>query len=106
MLIRARNRCECRGECGRTHDAFCVCFMDECECEHGRCFEVNYTPADSFRGSVLLTVAHRDRDPTHNDMDNLAAMCQGCHNRYDHEHRMGTAATTRHERKASGDLFT
>lgn len=28
---------------------------------------------------VVLTVAHLDHDTTHNDEDNLAALCQRCH---------------------------
>ena len=32
---------------------------------------------------VVLSVAHLDHDPANNADDNLAALCQACHNRYD-----------------------
>ena len=31
---------------------------------------------------VFLTTAHLDNDPANNADDNLAALCQKCHNRY------------------------
>jgi 5-methylcytosine-specific restriction endonuclease McrA len=34
---------------------------------------------------VVLTIAHLDHDTTNNDHDNLAALCQRCHLRYDAE---------------------
>jgi hypothetical protein len=44
---------------------------------------------------VVLTVAHLDHDPTNNTDENLAALCQRCHNRYDSEHRAESRAKTR-----------
>lgn len=32
---------------------------------------------------IILTTAHLDRDPGNNELDNLAALCQRCHLRYD-----------------------
>ena len=58
ILKRARNRCEW-------------------------CDVANYSPIPGKRGPVVLTIAHLDHDPTHNDFKNLAALCQRCHNRYD-----------------------
>lgn len=54
---------------------------------------------------IVLTVAHLDHDPRHNDPSNLKALCQRCHNRYDASHRRQTAQATRHHGKATGDLF-
>lgn len=54
---------------------------------------------------VILTIAHLDQDPTNNEDDNLAALCQRCHNRHDAPHRAKSAAKTRHSKKASADLF-
>ena len=54
---------------------------------------------------IVLTIAHLDQDPTNNDDDNLAALCQRCHNRHDAPHRARNAAKTRHAKKAAGDLF-
>jgi hypothetical protein len=38
----------------------------------------------------VLTVAHLDHQPENCAEDNLRAMCQGCHNRYDVPHRRQT----------------
>lgn len=32
---------------------------------------------------VVLTIAHLDQNPTHNDYSNLKALCQKCHNTLD-----------------------
>jgi 5-methylcytosine-specific restriction endonuclease McrA len=47
--------------------------------------------------TVVLTIAHLDHDPTHNDWSNLRAWCQRCHNTYDVEHRRQTRARTRRQ---------
>ena len=44
---------------------------------------------------VVLTVAHLDHDTTHNDDDNLKALCQRCHLTYDAELHARHAAETR-----------
>ena len=36
---------------------------------------------------VVCTVAHLDHDPGNNEPENLAFLCQRCHNRYDAKHR-------------------
>lgn len=54
---------------------------------------------------VILTIAHLDQDPANNDDENLAALCQRCHNRHDAPHRARNAAKTRHAKKAIDDLF-
>ena len=81
ILHRANGRCECMGECGLVH--------------HGRCSEHHGTTANTFRGKVVLTIAHLDHTPEHCDDDNLRALCQRCHNRYDAEHRAQTRRSTR-----------
>lgn len=75
-------RCECMGECGRrTHP--------------GRCPNVQGRPAYGTGSTVVLTIAHLDHMPEHNDDGNLRAMCQGCHLHYDREHHAGTRAANR-----------
>ena len=55
---------------------------------------------------IVLTVAHvHDHRPEACDLDNLAHLCQRCHNRHDKDMRQRNAATTRREGKALGDLF-
>ena len=47
------------------------------------CQPENYKPHPITGSEVVLTVAHLDHDPTNNDDNNLAALCQRCHNRHD-----------------------
>ena len=47
------------------------------------CAAENYWPHPETGSKVVLTVAHLDHDPTNNADDNLAALCQLCHNTYD-----------------------
>lgn len=54
---------------------------------------------------VVLTIAHLDHVPEHCEPDNLRALCQRCHLRYDQAHHQANAATTRRARLAMGDLF-
>lgn len=44
---------------------------------------------------VVLTVAHLDHRPENCDPENLRALCQRCHNRYDAKHRAATRSHTR-----------
>jgi hypothetical protein len=81
---RAKDRCECMGECGRdTHD--------------GRCPNRNGQPAYGTGSRVVLTVAHLNYTPEDCDDDNLRAMCQACHLHYDRGHHAETRALGRAE---------
>lgn len=51
---------------------------------------------------VILTIAHLDHTPEHNDAGNLRALCQRCHLNYDKDHHAATARATRDAR--SGQL--
>ena len=73
---RAENRCECEGECGLHHGR--------------RCVERNGEAAQFARGFVVLTVAHLDHTPEDCRDENLKAMCQRCHLRYDIDHHKET----------------
>lgn len=109
---RANGFCECRGECGADHEGRC--------CAPNRTFIVRHSTkpwlwrdakevfdafnaggefaVPDFLGSpvkVVLTVAHLDHTPENCDDDNLMAMCQLCHNRYDADHRRATRRRTR-----------
>jgi len=55
----------------------------ECRAQHGH-------PHPVTGSMVVLTVAHLDHDPKHNDYDNLRVWCQRCHNTYDAPHRAET----------------
>ena len=47
------------------------------------CGAENYRPHPETGSKVTLTVADLDHDPANNSDDNLAALCQACHNRFD-----------------------
>lgn len=66
---RAQLRCECTGECGLHHER--------------RCIERHLDPAFFAKGRIILTTAHLDHDPMNCADENLKAMCQRCHLRYD-----------------------
>lgn len=54
---------------------------------------------------IVLTIAHLDHQPEHNDPANLRAWCQRCHVTYDAQHHAATARRTRRQRLAIGELF-
>lgn len=91
LAIRQRSggQCECEGECGlhRTHPG-----PRRCQERHGEL-------AKWARGRVVLTVAHLNHDPQDCRPENLKAMCQRCHLRYDAPHHRHNAALTRRRRK-------
>ncbi|MDO5329029.1 MAG: HNH endonuclease signature motif containing protein [Coriobacteriia bacterium] len=45
---------------------------------------------NSWGSKVVLTIAHLDHVPENCDPENLRALCQRCHNKYDVEHRRHT----------------
>ena len=88
---RAGWRCECTGECGLHRGV--------------RCSERNGHDAQWANGKVVLTVAHRNHAPADVRDENLMALCNTCHLRYDHVLHLTNAHAERRARKASGDLF-
>lgn len=78
---RAGGKCECEGLCGLNHEG-------RCPNEHGG--SSNLTGA-----KVVLTTAHLDHIPENCDDENLMAMCQGCHLRYDKHHHAETRAAAK-----------
>jgi len=95
--IRARSggRCECEGECGlhRTTPG------------PRRCAERHGELAKWAKGRIVLTVAHLDHRPENCADENLKAMCQRCHLRYDVAHHRRNAAATRRAAKQNRELF-
>jgi len=82
---RAGSQCECEGECGLHHDR-------RCEERHGQ-------PAKRANGKSVLTVAHLDHVPENCSDDNLRALCQRCHLRYDVDHHRKSRSPGAQERK-------
>lgn len=54
---------------------------------------------------VVLTIAHLDHVPENCDEENLRALCQLHHLRYDAKHHAENARQTRRARKAIAELF-
>jgi len=90
---RAGNQCECESECG-LHTTT------------GRCREINGLPALYARGKVILTVAHLNHEPEDCRPENLKAMCQRCHLRYDQDHHARSRRTNRDRDTGQGSLFS
>lgn len=47
------------------------------------CRAANQKPHPQTGSKVVLTTAHLDHNPANNDLANLRAWCQRCHNKYD-----------------------
>ena len=106
ILERAGNRCEwCRRPNRATTVVLpCGCWFAPAE---GRCGEVTTigrpdghvfgrTCSGSFRvAKTVLTVAHLNHVPGDDREENLRALCQRCHLRYDRQQHAESARTTR-----------
>ena len=73
ILQRSDNRCEFCGVENHTY---------------------RYNPKTGKDAYIVLTIAHLDHTPENCSDDNLRALCQRCHNRYDAEHRKQTRRQT------------
>ncbi len=103
---RAKSRCECTGECGIDHEiesesSGALVLM----CPHSQCQAMNGAPHPETGSKVVLTVAHLDHQPENCADDNLKAMCQRCHNRYDAPMRRRGIQERERKARACGDLF-
>ena len=122
IMARAGDECECVGQCGLSHDnGRCSAphreFVDRKRGPDGR-YLARWTEhhhdgacvgGDCEATLVVLTIAHLDHEPSHNENVNLAALCQLCHLRLDrHEHvrnAADTRARKRDERTGQRRLF-
>lgn len=106
ILARAGNRCEGSPrfpECRAPNGAFRVNSSGEWTMDQDAAFAMAYGEADVTR--IVLTIAHLDHTPENCAPENLRAWCQRCHLAYDEVHHAQSAALTRHNRRARGDLF-
>lgn len=62
------------------------------------CGAENYMPHPITGSKVVLTVAHLDHNPQNCADENLKALCQRCHLRYDIEHHKKNSAETRYKK--------
>ena len=129
IMERAKNRCECQGECGDDHlgatgetDAEHAALITRCLAPHGALiirregmpqFFDEHSPCGGCAGGdpdcaravrVVLTIAHLNHTPEDNRDENLRAMCQRCHLKYDAAHHTKNARATIKARKAVGEL--
>lgn len=112
ILARAGGRCE---QCGKPDRARLLVARDRTGrwrradrvCRWRDSFGRPVAPPRSqiFEIRCLLTVAHLDHNPQHNEPVNLKALCQRCHLVYDAEHHAQTAYATRRQGRAVADLF-
>ena len=98
---RADWRCECLGECGLDHSED----DDQCGPPHDRCQANAECPHPRTGSKVILTVAHLDHTPENCADENLKAMCQQCHNRYDAAMRRAGIQERERANAAVADLF-
>jgi len=64
------------------------------------CGAANHQPHPVTGGMVTLTVAHLDHNPANCEDNNLKALCNACHIRYDAQHHAKNAKATRQRKKA------
>lgn len=102
ILERAAHKCE---ECGIPNYAYRNRTTDEWT-THLMQVET-WTCVDEDKVTrIVLTIAHLDHTPENCSPDNLKALCQRCHLRYDHDLHQRHSRETRRAGKAVGDLFT
>lgn len=114
ILERARHVCECKSECGLGHDGLSCLAPNGATIWRFRYNDPGAGWLEAWRpgaeGSptgdldvvdvrfvrVVLTISHRDHNPANNDPENLRALCQRCHLRYDRlEHARTRAARSK-----------
>lgn len=108
---RAGGKCECQGDCGSPHGGRCsaphgaVILRDDDAPHRWRSPSMADCAALAAGESVgartvgvVLTVAHLDHTPEHCADENLLAMCQLCHLRYDKHHHQRTRRASRADR--------
>jgi len=69
------------------------------------CGAENHKPHPITKSKVILTVAHLDHNPANCDDNNLKALCQRCHLRYDAEQHKINAQITRDKKNKTLKLF-
>ena len=72
---------------------------------HPECRAANHQPHPETGSRVVLTVAHLDHTPENCGPENLRAMCQRCHLKYDAEHHRQNAWRTRRQKQGTADMW-
>jgi hypothetical protein len=100
VLVRAKNCCECRGECGATHEGERCAAPDHALIQRKKLDLASWVTAFSMTSNkifnapikVILTTAHTCQESTCNDLEHLRALCQCCHLRLDAKQHAETRA--------------
>ena len=103
ILERAGGRCECSGICGLDHSGRCMERNGEAARWSGAGqmeLKLPGVGAPTPPPTVILTVAHLDHGLDNHAEDNLSALCQVCHLRYDRVQHAENAARTRRENES------
>ena len=100
ILARAGDRCEF---CGVPNKSWRRPGWDPWTCDPATADEWSDDGRKATR--IVLTIAHLDHTPEHNDPANLRALCQRCHLKHDADHNQRKARQTRRRGKALGELF-
>ena len=95
ILQRANNKCEF---CGVKN--YVYGFR-----QNGFFIEADPKVSDQKLIRIILTIAHLNHKPEDNRPENLKALCQRCHNRYDIKHRIETRKETKRIKEGQGVLF-
>lgn len=69
------------------------------------CRAMNGCPHPETDAHVVLTIAHLNQDVSDSSDENLAALCQRCHNSWDAKHRQAHARQTRALKVGQMDLL-
>lgn len=94
ILARAKHRCEwCKRPNGVVVMVLrCGCWCGPNDGAHHQGPDCPYSdcPGPARRVKTIITIAHLNHTPGDDRPENLAALCQRCHLRYDREHHAQT----------------
>lgn len=105
VLARAKNCCECTGECGSSHEGERCAVPDHALIQREKLDLASWVMAYALSETlyhhppvkVILTTAHICQESSCNDLEHLRALCQCCHLRLDARQH----AETRMKRKGA-----
>jgi 5-methylcytosine-specific restriction endonuclease McrA len=116
ILQRAGHRCErCKAPdreriargAGKDAGTYMTADAELYDAETGELLAEQYRHSDyqvDHMVTIVLTIAHLDQVPEHNDDTNLAALCQRCHLQHDREPSQPKRWLTRHLARGA-DMF-
>jgi len=67
--------------------------------------ELDHIPPSKMPTKIVLTISHLDHNTSNNNYENLAALCQRCHLKYDNEHHKKSRKESGNKKKKLQTLF-